>query len=82
MADVLTDVQALLQKHFSLAPDQVEPEQKLADLGVDSLSTIEFMFELENAFGISLTDFRGSLDTVGDIAAMVEGALAVKEQAD
>lgn len=80
MTNVLIDVQALLQKRFSLTDDQVQPDQKLADLGVDSLSTIEFMFELEDAFGISLTEFRGQIDTVGDIALMVEGALSGKAQ--
>ena len=76
MDSVLPKIQQLLQSHFSLTEDQVRADQKLLDLGVDSLSTIEFMFQLEDAFGISLAEYRKTVETVADIAALVENALA------
>ena len=74
MDNVLATVQELLQRHFQLQPQQVTPESNLADLGVDSLATIEFMFHLEEAFDVSLTEFRDPVQTVGDIAAFVRKA--------
>jgi acyl carrier protein len=72
----LKRVQELLQAHFSLAPDQVRPDTPLVDLGIDSLAAIEFMFELENQFQVSLSDERTELVTVADIVAVVEHAFS------
>jgi acyl carrier protein len=72
----LERVQGLLQAHFSLAPEQVQPETPLTDLGIDSLAAIEFMFELENQFKVSLSDERTELVTVADIVAVVERAFS------
>jgi acyl carrier protein len=74
----LLEVQQLLREQYSLSDEQLRPDQKLADLGIDSLSTIEFMFILEDKFGISLAEHRGQLDTVEDIAKLVEGAMEAK----
>jgi acyl carrier protein len=51
------------------------PEQALVDLGIDSLTTIEFMFILEDAFSIRLSEERGDLSTVSDIATLVDNVL-------
>ena len=75
MDNVLTKVQLLLQEQFQLTHEQVGADCKLVDLGVDSLATIEFMFQLEDAFAVSLTEFREPVATVGDIAAFVRKAL-------
>jgi acyl carrier protein len=72
----LERVQELLQAHFSLAPEQVQPDTPLVDLGIDSLAAIEFMFELENQFKVSLSDERTELVTVADIVSVVEHAFS------
>jgi acyl carrier protein len=72
---ILAQVQALLQSHFGLAAESVQPGAALADLGIDSLSAIEFVFELEGHFNISLSDGRADLTTVADLVAVVEHAL-------
>lgn len=78
MRSVHARVQDLLAEHFSLTPDQVAPEQRLVDLGIDSLSAIEFLFVLEDAFAISLSDQRGDLERISDLVNVVEGCLAAK----
>ncbi len=78
MSSVLSKVQHLLAEHFTLTPGQVAPEQRLADLGIDSLSAIEFLFVLEDAFVISLSDQRGDLEKISDLVAVVENCLAAK----
>jgi acyl carrier protein len=72
----LERVQGLLQTHFSLAREQVRPDTPLVDLGIDSLAAIEFMFELENQFKVTLSDERTELVTVADIVAVVEHAFS------
>ncbi len=75
------NIQELFQQHFSLSADQIGPERCLADLGIDSLSAIEFMFLLEDKFGISLAEERGEFRTVADIENMVVRALSVRSAA-
>ena len=47
-------VKALMIAKLRLDPDTVQPTTQLADLDVDSLSAMEFIFELEETFDVSL----------------------------
>lgn len=78
MQSILSRVQGLLAEHFTLTAAQVSPEQRLADLGIDSLSAIEFLFVLEDAFSISLSDQRGNLEKIADLVVVVENCLSAK----
>lgn len=78
MDGVLKTVQDMLCQQFTLTESQVAAQQNLAKLGMDSLSKIEFMYQLEERFSISLTEERGAIETVSDIAQIVERALAAK----
>jgi acyl carrier protein len=78
MDSVLKTVQDMLCQQFTLTESQVAAQQNLAKLGMDSLSKIEFMYQLEDRFSISLTEERGTIETVSDIAQIVERALAAK----
>ena len=78
MEGVLNTVQEMLCQQFSLAEAQVAADQNLASLGMDSLSKIGFMYQLEARFSISLADERGSIGTVAEIAQVVERGLAAK----
>lgn len=49
------------------------------DLGLDSLDRYELTLELEDEFGIVITDVEsGHLSTVGEIVALVERKVGVK----
>ena len=73
--DTLSKIQAMLSKEYDLPMERLAPDQSLADLGIDSLTTIEFMFKLEDKFSIRLSDERGHLATVNDIAVLVDVVL-------
>jgi acyl carrier protein len=73
--DTLSQIQAMLSKEYDLPLERLGPEQPLADLGIDSLTTIEFMFKLEDKFSIRLSEERGDLSTVNDIAVLVDAVL-------
>jgi acyl carrier protein len=70
--DTLSKIQSMMAKEYGFTIEQLDPEQALADLGIDSLTTIEFMFKLEDEFSISLSEERGTLSTVRDIANLVD----------
>jgi acyl carrier protein len=74
--DTLSKIQSMLAKEYGLPMERLGPEQALADLGIDSLTTIEFMFKLEDEFSISLSEERGTLNTVRDIANLVDAVRA------
>jgi acyl carrier protein len=77
--DTLAKIQALMQKELGVDELQVAPEQPLAELGIDSLSMIEFMFTLEEEFDCELPQEDDHLHTVADIVRIVDEALAKKK---
>lgn len=69
----LQRLQHLIAMHRSLPVDQVTPEATLESLGIDSLGVIELVFEVEEAFDITLDATEASgLRTVRELAAHVE----------
>ena len=70
--DTLSKIQSMLSSEYEIPMDKLGPGQALAELGIDSLTTIEFMFKLEDEFSISLAEERGALTTVRDIAVLVD----------
>jgi acyl carrier protein len=45
----------------------------VGDLGIDSPKAIELMLELEEAFGVEISDHdAASMDTVGDLIALAD----------
>ena len=84
MTDTFERVVALMVREFHVDTEALLPETELTALGVDSLATLEFAFELEQAFNISLetTDLRGT--TVQAVVDAVNAAVtrsAVQELA-
>ena len=72
----LESVQTLLAQKFDLKPEQLHPESELDKLGLDSLSIIEFMFNVEDEFKIKLPDERVEIKTVQDVVAIVDKLVA------
>jgi acyl carrier protein len=69
----LEALQELLIKEYTLTREQVAPEALLATLGVDSLGMIELMIQLEERFGITLSeDTPPILATVNELAAYMD----------
>lgn len=65
-------VAALMAETFGLKPEQLVPEATLADLGLDSLSIVEFMFQIEDRYGIKLPEAETMPATLGEMLAFVE----------
>ena len=58
-----------LGKYLRLEPSSLHPEDSLRDdLGLDSLQTIELVYEVETAFDLQIPDEDfGRLTTIGDV---------------
>ncbi|MHB8493205.1 MAG: acyl carrier protein [Casimicrobiaceae bacterium] len=81
MDDTFSKVKALMVQEFELPADSVTPTTELTALGVDSLAALEFVFDLEDAFGVTMgteTDLRGG--TVQDVVAAVDAALVAQSR--
>lgn len=75
--DTLARIKGMAAKEFSIDPAAMDPAAPLDALGIDSLSFIEFMFKVEEEFGISVSDEDlRSIKTLADLERHVGAALA------
>jgi acyl carrier protein len=74
---VATQIRTALAQHLKREVSQIHPQDNLReDLGVDSLTMIELLFKIEEAFDLEIPDEDLSkFATVGDVIAYVEGRL-------
>jgi acyl carrier protein len=54
---------------------QITPETTLADLGLDSLDTVELVMNFEEEFGITI-EMNEGLQTIADVVALIDSAKA------
>ncbi len=75
--DTLAKIKDLAAKEFSLDAGKLDPVAPLDSLGIDSLSFIEFMFKVEEEFGVTVSDedLKG-IKTLADLERHVAASLA------
>ena len=80
--DMLARIKQLAAQEFSLEPAKLDAAASLESLGIDSLSFIEFMFKIEEEFGVAVSDddLRG-IKTLADLERHVAAALAATGKA-
>jgi len=76
--DLKNDITAMIAQHFEIDIAKLSAETEIASLGIDSLSMIEFMFQMEEKFNIQMADTRAPLTTVADVVAEIESAIAAQ----
>lgn len=68
----------LLVEAKDCSKDQITMDSTWAELGLDSLDTVELVMNLEDSFdGIQL-EMNENLKTVGDVVKAIDEALAAK----
>lgn len=77
MTESLAEVEAVVRPHlkFLAEGDPITPEQSLGEAGLDSMSSIELLLDLEEHFGISISDddlTENSFATLAEIQNLVE----------
>lgn len=76
--DVLHDIQELLVEKFDVKRELVTADATLQDLGLDSLSIAELVFDLAEKYDIDIPDDNATFNTVGEAAALVDQLIAAK----
>ena len=66
----------MMVKQFDLKLEDLTPDTTLEGLGLDSLSVIEFMFNLEDELKIKLPDERVELKTLQDVVNVLDRVIA------
>ncbi|MDO8207290.1 MAG: phosphopantetheine-binding protein [Gallionella sp.] len=72
----LPTIQRMMVEQFDLKLENLTPDATLESLGLDSLSVIEFMFNLEDELKIKLPDERVEIKTLQDVTNLVDKVVA------
>lgn len=57
---------------FGIAKDKLLPGATLESLGLDSLAVIEFLFQIEDQFGIQIPDQANPPRTLDEMVQLIE----------
>jgi len=71
-------VVAIVAQEFQLPPERLTADAPLDGLGIDSLSTVELLWQLEEAFAIRLPAKASGLKTLGDVARFIDGLVTAQ----
>ncbi|MFG6412884.1 acyl carrier protein [Roseateles sp. DC23W] len=77
----LNELQELIHKKYGLAPEALDPHASMRASGVDSLALVEFVFDVEDKYGISIPDNIAELDTLAELAELVDRLRAAEPAA-
>ena len=70
-------VELMVQK-YGIDATKVSPDATMADLGLDSLSVAELVFDIEDLFSIEINADDAEFRTFGDAVALVDRYVAAK----
>jgi acyl carrier protein len=77
MPDVAQDVMAIIKKKIRVERDQISMDDKLRDLGLESLDALELVFDIEEKFDVEIPVNAneaniGGFETVADVVREVD----------
>jgi acyl carrier protein len=83
MSDLARDVMAIIHKKIRVERNQIGMDDKLRDLGLESLDALELVFDIEEKFDVAIpvnaNDANiGGFETVADVVRAVEKLVANK----
>ena len=68
----------VLSEKYEVDPDAISPEATLTELGLDSLTIVELLFDVEDEFGIEVPEERATFETLAEAAALVDELVKAK----
>ncbi len=71
MAEVLTE-------KYDVDREAISPDATLTELGLDSLTNVELLFDVEDEFGIEIPEERATFETLAEAAALVDELVQAK----
>ena len=81
MPSTFDRLSAILMKDYKLSADRLTLDTQLESLGIDSLGTVELLWNIEDAFKIKLPSDPVDLPTLGDVVRFVD-ELVLTQAAD
>lgn len=81
MSTTFQRLATLLARDYKLAPDRLTREAPLEGLGIDSLGTVELLWNIEDEFKIKLPVEPVELLTLGDVVRFVDELIAAQASA-
>jgi acyl carrier protein len=70
--DSLKQLQELIHKKYKIDPATLDPEASMLEQGIDSLALAEFLFDVEDHFGIDLPGDRTDVNSLAGLAGIVD----------
>lgn len=67
----LPELQQLIQQKYGIEPSALDPNASMREHGIDSLALVEFLFEVEDKFKVSL-DAHPEIDTLAGLAQVID----------
>jgi len=74
----LKELQDLIQDKYGIDAAELDANASMRDKGFDSLAFAEFLFEIEDRLQITLPDPDPTMDTLGQLAALVDQVRAAQ----
>ncbi|HEX3140767.1 MAG TPA: acyl carrier protein [Rhizobacter sp.] len=75
----LKELQDLIQEKYGIDPAELDPNASMRDKGLDSLALVEFLFAVEDHFHISMPDADSNVDTLAELALVVDRVRAASK---
>jgi acyl carrier protein len=75
----LKELQDLIHEKYGIDPAELDPHASMRDKGLDSLALVEFLFAVEDHFHISMPDTDSNVDTLAELAAVVDRVRAASK---
>jgi acyl carrier protein len=76
----LNDLQDLIHEKYGIAAADLDPQASMREKGFDSLALVEFVFAIEDKFGITMPDTDLNIDTLAQLAEVVDRLQAEKAE--
>ncbi len=76
--NTIDTLRGILERDHALARERLVPEATLEDLGLDSLATIEMLWNVEEEFGVEVPSDPVPLRTLGEVADYVDSLVAAR----
>ncbi len=74
-----TGIADLLVEKYGVDRAKITPESTMAELGLDSLSVTEFLFDIEGHFSIVIDVKEVDFQTYGEAVALVDRLVAARD---
>jgi len=81
MTTTFERLRAILLRDYKLAAESLTLDAPLEGLGIDSLGTVELLWNVEDEFNIKLPPEPVQLLTLGDVVHYIDGLIATRDTA-